>query len=154
VATAEFPDYAAHRLEVFRQVFLTPEILACLPVTTGVQGPEAVLEELDMPARQDRRDRELYNYATWFFGTPVLSHLTFALLSLGVMTALLLRGRPSDWVLAGLQAGALAFAGSFLAIALACDYRYLYFLDLAALFGLVHLALDPPWTAILRRFRK
>ena len=154
VATTEFPDYAAHRLEVFRQAFLTPDILACLPVTTGVQGPEAVLQELDMPARQDRRDRELYNYATWFFGTPVLSHLSFALVSLGVMTALILRGRPSDWVLAGLQAGALAFAGSFLAIALACDYRYLYFLDLAALFGLVHLALDPPWTAILRRFRK
>ena len=154
VATTEFPDYAAHRLEVFRQAFLTPDILACLPVTTGVQGPEAVLEELGMPARQDRRDHELYNYATWFFGTPVLSHLSFALASLGVMVALALRGRPSDWVLAGLQAGALAFAGSFLVIALACDYRYLYFLDLAALFGLVHLALDPPWTAILRRFRK
>ena len=154
VATTEFPDYAAHRLEVFRQAFLTPDILACLPVTTGVQGPEAVLQELGMPSRQDRRDHELYNYATWFFDTPVLSHLSFALVSLGVMTALILRGRPSDWVLAGLQAGALAFAGSFLVIALACDYRYLYFLDLAALFGLIHLALDPPWTAILRRFRK
>ena len=154
VAKTEFPDYAAHRLAVFRQVFLTPDILACLPATTGVQGPDAVLQELEVPARQDRRDRELYNYATWFFGTPVLSHLSFALLSLGVMVALVLRGRPSDWVLAGLQAGALAFASSFLVIALACDYRYLYFLDLAALFGLVHLALDPPWTAILRRIRK
>ena len=30
VATTEFPDYAAHRLEVFRQAFLTPDILACL----------------------------------------------------------------------------------------------------------------------------
>jgi hypothetical protein len=154
VATTEFPDYAAHRLEVFRQAFLTPDLQACLPVTTGVQGPDAVLEELDLPARQDRRDRELYNYATWFFDTPVLSHLSFALVSLGVMVVLILRGRPSDWVLAGLQAGALAFTASFLVIALACDYRYLYFLDLAALFGLVHLALDPPWTAILRRFRK
>ncbi|MCA6225000.1 MAG: hypothetical protein IM653_09660 [Phenylobacterium sp.] len=153
VAITEFPDYAAHRLEVFRQAFLTPDLLACLPVTTGVQGPEAVLEELGMPSRQDRRDRELYNYATWFFDTPVLSHLTYALLSLGVMVALVLRGRPSDWVMAGLQAGALAFAGSFLVIALACDYRYLYFLDLAALFGLVHLALDPPWAAIRRRFQ-
>ena len=153
VVTTEFSDYAAHRLEVFQQAFLTPDILACLPVTTGVQGPEAVLEELGMPSRQDRRDHELYNYATWFFDTPVLSHLTYALLSLGVMAALVLRGRPSDWVMAGLQAGALAFAGSFLVIALACDYRYLYFLDLAALFGLVHLALDPPWADIRRRFQ-
>lgn len=154
VATADFGDYAAHRLAVFRQAFLTPDILACLPVTTGIQGPEAVLEELGMSSRQDRRDNELYNYATWFFGTPVLSHLAFALVSLAVMVLLALRGRPSDWMLAGLQAGALAFAGSFLVIALACDYRYLYFLDLAALFGLVHLALDPPWADILKRFRK
>jgi hypothetical protein len=154
VATAEFPDYAAHRLAVFRQVFLTPEIRVCLPLSTGVQGPEAVLRELDIPPRQDRRDNELYNYATIFFDTPVLSHLSFAILSLAIMVLLVLRGRPSDWVMAGLQAGALAFAGSFLLIALACDYRYLYFLDLAALFGLVYLALDLPWMAIRSRFRK
>jgi hypothetical protein len=89
-----------------------------------------------------------------FFGTPVLSHLSFAILSLAITVVLVLRGRPSDWVMAGLQAGALAFAGSFILIALACDYRYLYFLDLAALLGLVYLALDPPWMAILSRFRK
>jgi len=154
VATSEFEDYAAHRLAVFRQVFLTPDIKACLPVTTGVQGPDNVLEELGMTSRLDLRDRQLYNYSSWFFDTPVLSHLSFALLSLGIMAALVLRGRPSDWVLAGLQGGALAFAGSFLVIALACDYRYLYFLDLAALVGLVHLALDPPWMAIIRRFQK
>ncbi|MEI7574002.1 MAG: hypothetical protein WCJ52_12865 [Phenylobacterium sp.] len=151
---ADFEAYAAHRLAVFRQVFLTPNILACLPVSTGVQGPELVLAELSLPAREGRQDRELYNYASMFFGTPVLSHLSFAVLSLAIMIVLVLRGRPSDWVMAGLQAGALAFAGSFLLIALACDYRYMYFLDLAALFGLVHLALDPPWMAILSRFRK
>ena len=139
----DFPDYAAHRLEVFRQVFLTPDLRACLPVTTGIQGPTDVLTELSLPERQDRRDRELYNYATWTYDTPVLSHLPYALISLVLMVVLVLRGRPSDYVMAGLQAGALAFAGSFLVIALACDYRYLYFLDLAALAGVLHLALDP-----------
>ena len=146
----EFPDYASHRLEVFRQIFLTPDILACLPVTTGVQGPVDVLSELALPARQDRRDNQLINYATWLYGTPVLSHLPYALISLATMVLLLLRGRPSDFVMAGLQAGALAFAGSFLVIALACDYRYLYFLDLAAITGLIHLALDP--SGLGRRF--
>jgi hypothetical protein len=146
----EFPDYASHRLEVFRQVFLTPDVLACLPVTTGVQGPEAVLAELDLPARQDRRDNQLFNYSTWLHGTPVLSHLPYALISLATMVLLVLRGRPSDFVMAGLQAGALAFAGSFLVIALACDYRYLYFLDLAAITGVIHLALDP--SGLGRRF--
>jgi hypothetical protein len=139
----EFPDYASHRLEVFRQVFLTPDVRACLPVTTGVQGPESVLAELNLPSRQDRRDNQLFNYATWLYGTPVLSHLPYALISLATLLLLVLRGRPSDLVMAGLQAGALAFAGSFLVIALACDYRYLYFLDLAAITGLIHLALDP-----------
>jgi hypothetical protein len=148
--TADVGDYAAHRLEVFRQIFLTPNLLACLPVSTGVQGPELVLAELSLPARESRQDRELYNYASRFFGTPVLSHLPFALISLATMVLLLLRGRPSDFVMAGLQAGALAFAGSFLVIALACDYRYLYFLDLAAMTGLIHLALDP--SGLGRRF--
>ena len=146
----EFPDYASHRLEVFRQIFLTPDVRACLPVTTGVQGPEAVLAELDLPSRQDRRDNQLFNYATWLYGTPVLSHLPYALVSLATMVLLVLRGRPSDFVMAGLQAGALAFAGSFLVIALACDYRYLYFLDLAAITGVIHLALDP--SGLGRRF--
>lgn len=148
--TADVGDYASHRLEVFRQIFLTPNLLACLPVSTGVQGPELVLAELSLPARESRQDRELYNYASRFFGTPVLSHLPFALISLATMVLLLLRGRPSDFVMAGLQAGALAFAGSFLLIALACDYRYLYFLDLAAMTGLIHLALDP--SGLGRRF--
>jgi hypothetical protein len=147
---ADFEAYAAHRLAVFRQVFLTPNILACLPVSTGVQGPELVLAELSLPAREGRQDRELYNYASWFFGTPILSHLSFAIVSLATMVLLLLRGRPSDFVMAGLQGGALAFAGSFLVIALACDYRYLYFLDLAAITGLIHLALDP--SGLGRRF--
>lgn len=146
----EFPDYASHRLEVFRQIFLTPDLRACLPVTTGVQGPVSVLAELGLPARQDRRDSQLFNYATWLYGTPVLSHLPYALVSLATMVVLLLRGRPSDVVMAGLQAGALAFAGSFLVIALACDYRYLYFLDLAAITGVIHLALDP--SGLGRRF--
>jgi hypothetical protein len=39
-------------------------------------------------------------------------------------------------------ASALLFAASFLPIALACDYRYLYFLDVAAMAGLLYLATD------------
>jgi hypothetical protein len=41
------------------------------------------------------------------------------------------------------MAGALGFAASFLVISIACDYRYLYFLDLAAMTGVLYLALDP-----------
>jgi len=46
---------------------------------------------------------------------------------------LLRRRDPADTVVAGLLAGALLFALSFFFISIACDYRYLFFLDLAAM---------------------
>jgi len=39
-------------------------------------------------------------------------------------------------------AGAFAFTTSFFAISIACDYRYLYALDLSALAVLLYLACD------------
>ena len=45
------------------------------------------------------------------------------------------RGHGSDIAIAGLQVAALAFALSFFIVSIACDYRYLYFLDLAAMTG-------------------
>ena len=40
--------------------------------------------------------------------------------------------------------GTLAFVASFAAISVACYYRYLYLLDLAAMTGVLYTALDPP----------
>ena len=54
-------------------------------------------------------------------------------------------------VMAGLMLGVLAFTASFFVISIACDYRYLYALDLAAVAGLLYLALDPP---VLRSARR
>ena len=44
-------------------------------------------------------------------------------------------GRAGRHAVAGLQIAALAFALSFFVVSIACDYRYLYFLDLAAMTG-------------------
>ena len=74
--------------------------------------------------------------------TPVLSHVAYAALALVLAGFLLWRRRPADVAMAGLQVGALGFAGSFFVISIACDYRYLYFLDLAAITGLVYVAMD------------
>jgi hypothetical protein len=54
------------------------------------------------------------------------------------------RRQPADIAIAGLQLGGAAFATSFFIISIACDYRYLYFTDLAALTGLIYAAIDPP----------
>ena len=62
-----------------------------------------------------------------------------------ICAALALRRRPADIVMIGLMLAGLGFAASFLLLSIACDYRYLYMLDLSALAGLVYVAIDPPW---------
>jgi hypothetical protein len=137
--------YLTHRLKVFGQVFLTPSIERCGPVAAGVEGPADLLAKLAIAPGVDGRDAWLDRYASGFFGTPVFSHLTYAVLALAVAAALALRRRPADIAMIGLVLSGLGFAASFLFLSIACDYRYLYMLDLSALTGLVYLALDPPW---------
>ncbi len=141
---AEDPvGYAGRRLEVFRWVFATPDIDQCLPIHLGVDGPPQYMAELGLTPRQDRDDSRLWNYTTWWMDTPGLSHPAFAVLALAVTGFLLLRREAADIAMAGLMLSALSFASSFYVISLACDYRYLYFLDLAAITGAVYVALDP-----------
>jgi hypothetical protein len=136
--------YLVHRADVFRWTFLTPRLDQCLPVTVGVTGPDAMLKDLDVQTGVDVQDQALSDYAQHFYGTPVYSHLTWALVALAVIGLLLRRRDPADWVIVGMQTGALAFAASFFFISVACDYRYLYLLDLAAMTGALYTALDPP----------
>ena len=72
-----------------------------------------------------------------------MSHLAFAALALVVGVVLLIRRDPADLVIAALLAGTLAFAATYLLISIACDYRYLYALDIAAITGALYFLLDP-----------
>ncbi|MDO8380740.1 hypothetical protein [Phenylobacterium sp.] len=146
--------YLAHRLDVFRWVFLTPRIDSCLPLFVGVEGPADSLKKLEIAVGKDASDRAIYNYGTWFLDGPLFSHLSYALTALLTAGALLLRRDRADMVMVAMLAASLAFTGSFLAISIACDYRYLYFLDLAALTGLLYLALDPPVAQVRRLLRR
>ncbi|HKR90558.1 MAG TPA: hypothetical protein VJS38_20505 [Phenylobacterium sp.] len=136
--------YLRARAEAFRWVFLTPRIERCVPVCLGVQGPREVLDDLGMSYRWSAQDERLLRYNGAFLRTPVYSHLAYALLALGVGIALMFRWAPADLAVIALMAGALGFAASFFVISIACDYRYLYFLDLAAMAGLLYVAVDPP----------
>ncbi len=135
--------YLAQRMAVFQWVFLTPKLDRCLPVFVGVDGPLALTSSLKIVGGQDPADIALANYATYFYGTPVFSHAFYAAIALIVIGLLLWRGDDADLAVAGLLTAALAFAASFFVISIACDYRYLYFLDLSAMAGLFYLALDP-----------
>jgi len=134
--------YLAHRFDVFRWTFMTPDITQCLPAQLGVQGPPAMIEELELAADPLPREKALYGYLRPFYRTPVFSHLAWAVAALLVAVGLLVRRAPADVPMAALMLGALAFTASFLPISVACDYRYLYLVDLAAIAGLIYLALD------------
>lgn len=143
--------YLGQRAEVFRWVLTTPVLNRCLPLHVGVDGAPAFLEVLKLPTGVELQDAALARYGMRFATTPVFSHLTYLALA-GVVAALLLSRRdPADIAVLALMVSAVVFAASFFVISLACDYRYLYFLDLAAMTGLLYLALDPP---ALRRSRR
>lgn len=141
---ARRPDlYVRIRLDDFRWLVAPPRMDRCLPVFLGVQGAPSQMRELRIVSRWDRNEQRLFNYTTWFIGTPAFAHWTYAIIALAVFVALARRRRPADIPVAAMLLGALGFTGSFLVISIACDYRYLYYLDLAAMTGLLYLAADP-----------
>ena len=136
--------YLRHRADVFRWVVLTPDLGKCLPVQVGVEGPADMLKSLNLQPGADLQDQALAAYAQRFYATPVFSHLTWGLVAVAMIGMLLRRRDPADWAMVGLLGGTLAFVASFAVISVACDYRYLYLLDLAAMVSLLYVALDPP----------
>jgi hypothetical protein len=137
--------YLSTRARIFGWVLFTPDIEKCLPFTVGVQGPQDEMDAVDMDPRWDDRDAALQTYGNAFQGTPVFQHGLYALLSVLAAWVLLRRGRSADIAIGLLQVFALLYAASFFVISIACDYRYLYVLDLAAVTGWFYLALEWHW---------
>lgn len=125
--------YLKVRADVFRWVFLTPDLKMCLPFLVGISGPPQQMTRLGLNQRWDGRDDALQAYGDFFVGTPVLSHLFFAVIALALLAFLLWRRRTPDIAMAFLLLAAIGFTLTFFVISLACDYRYLYFLDIATL---------------------
>jgi len=132
--------YLRVRASASRWVFLTPVPADCVMVETGVDGPPDALAGAGLRARNTPADDAINDYAMVFAATPVSSHATYAAVAVAVMVVLLLRRRPADVAVAAMLASALAFAASFAVISIACDYRYLYDLDLSAMAGALYLA--------------
>ncbi len=136
--------YLRVRWEDFRWVFAPPVLDWCLPIYVGVDAPAEKMVPLNIEHRYTQSDIRLSNYATWFFDTPIYAHGFYAAISMILAGLLLWRRSPADIMLAALQLAGVGFAASFFIISIACDYRYLYFTDLAALVGVIDAALDPP----------
>jgi hypothetical protein len=128
------PDlYLPVRWADFLAVLLTPDPNTCHFAPVGRDGDPVLAQSLGLPNRIRPQDHALAVYARAFFGTPVYFHPAWAVLALALLVLLLRRRAPSDLAVAGLLAGALLFTLTFAIISIACDYRYLLFLDLSAL---------------------
>lgn len=134
--------YLRVRADVFRWVFLTPDLRLCVPYYVGIDGPPDEMAELGLKQRWDDRDQALDDYAENFVGTPILSHAFYAALAIAALSFLLWRRRPEDIAIAAMLGGALACTLSYFVISIACDYRYLYALDLSAMLAMFYLSLD------------
>jgi len=132
--------YLRGRGSAFRWVFLTPHPDACVMVETGVDGDDDDLAAAGLVERETPTDKALADYALSLDHTPLYSHAAYALVSAALLAWLFVRHRPADLAVAAMLLSALAFAASFALISFACDYRYLYDLDLSVIAGLVYVA--------------
>jgi hypothetical protein len=130
--------YLSVRWADFRAVLTTPDPDICHLAQGGVTGPPELLQRLGMLARMRPQDRFLIGYARAFVGTPVFSHVAWGLAAIVLLVSLLRRGAPADRLICGLLLAALLFSLSFFFLSIACDYRYLLFLDLAVMAALLY----------------
>jgi hypothetical protein len=148
--------YLDTRAAVWRATLETAPADLCPMVFTGVEGDPAALKRAGLKLRQTERDDADDDYAQTFGGGPLFSHPAYALLL--ALVAVLdgrawLRGARGPGEIAGLAlaAAALLFAASFFVVSVDCDYRYVYFLDVAAMAGALRRASARPVTS--RPFR-
>ncbi|MGH6872834.1 MAG: glycosyltransferase family 39 protein [Rhizomicrobium sp.] len=135
--------YLSVRAADFSYVFLSLHPDVCPVYVVGVDGPAAAMKALNLRYRDDGRDDWLDDsYAGPLVGTPVFSHPFFAAVAIACFVLLLHRRRPADLAMAGLLSATALYAASYFVISLACEYRYLFAIDLSAIAAAFYLAAD------------
>ena len=143
--------YLQVRARDFFWVLFTPDIEACLPFVDGVAGPEPWVTRLGLTNHEGPKDLALKAWGEPFSHSLLSWHPLYAAVDILMLALLLRRRRTADIAVAGLVASALAFAATFFIISVACDYRYLYLLDVAAIAAAVYVASDPSDFQLRRR---
>jgi hypothetical protein len=146
--------YLETRAAAFQWVLLTPDIDSCVPFFVGVEGPEPFMTRLGMVNHERAQDDALQTWGELFVRTPIFWHGAYALLAIALLVVLLRRRTPGDIAVAAMLASALLFTASFFVISVACDYRYLYFLDVAAMAAALYLAAGADWAGLIRTARR
>jgi hypothetical protein len=137
--------YVRTRSRVWLTTMATPLSADCPMIITGIDDANpALLANAGLRARQDAKDDWDEDYASQFLGGPLYSHVFYGALLVVALAWLAARWRagergPEAIVSAAMGLSALAFAASFFAISIDCDYRFLYFLDVTAIASLTRL---------------
>lgn len=131
--------YLSARALVFRATLLTTNDDECPMVFTGIDGGDPrFLPQSGLHPRSSDQDEWDDEYARAFIGTPLFSHLFYLTLLISGIVVGCLRWRAGDRSAAqiatlALGVSTLALTLSYFVISVACDYRYLYFLDVGAM---------------------
>jgi hypothetical protein len=142
--------YLETRSHVWLVTVATPPDAGCPVIITGVDaGNPAMLARAGLRPRHDAKDDWDDEYAAQFLGGPFYSHLVYAVLLIAGLVWLAVRwGRgergPEAIVIAAMGLAALTFTATFFVVSIDCDFRFLYFLDVAAMATLSHLAAARP----------
>ncbi len=132
--------YLAHRAAHLANLLWQPCLLMFSGVRPTVYVPSLdrdIVPELGLAGRWNLRDRRLMERLDQLRDTPLFNHVFWAAVVMASGVALWLRGGGGLPLLA---AGAVAFALGFGVIGVACDFRYLYILPVAATILLFALA--------------
>ena len=142
------------RVEDFSWVFLSRHPKQCLTFAVGVITIPADLKAANLGYRYDARDTWLNDsYATPLLNTPAFSHPVFAFAGILCFVLLVIRRRPADIAMAGLLIAAFLFALSFFVVSIACQYRYMFALDLSAIATTFYLLADLRVRGVLARLQ-
>jgi hypothetical protein len=146
--------YLRLRATALSWVFLTPSPSQCGIIYTGVDGPAEEMGEARLSYRRTPRDEALASYGLAFASTPVFSHAAYGAAGAVLLIALMRRRRRADLAVAAMLASAMAFVATFAVISIACDYRYLYDLDLSVIAAALYVAASFRVPPIRRRERQ
>jgi hypothetical protein len=143
-AVREHPSlYLRHRIELFKWLIGLRDTTRCLPIYAGVSPePGALVRWLGLKPGLTWRAR-LVTMAERHF-LFLYKPIEYAIIAISLIGYLLWRRAPDKATVIWLQVAGLAYLSSYFLIGIACDFRYAYFLVVAAVVGLTD-------TLLLRR---
>jgi hypothetical protein len=128
--------YLKHRTRCFVALLGLDDTRACVPVHSGVVGPvvqedigKDLVAALGLTPGPSHASRLVYAFAGRTANNPLFMPVVYAVLVLACCPALV---RRREHVLLTLAGASLALLASHLLVGIACDFRYVYTLVLAA----------------------